>query len=73
MSNNLKTVTARKPKEHEDDVPRLSEKKEKRDRVIRIRAFNYDRLARLGTISEDWDDALTKVLDFWEAHHKEHG
>jgi hypothetical protein len=71
MSNNQKAVTANKREEEEDQVPRLSEKKEKRDRVIRIRAYNYDRLARLGTISEDWDDALTKVLDFWDKHHKE--
>jgi hypothetical protein len=48
-------------------VPRVSDpKKEKRDKTIRIRSYNYDRLAKLGDISWDFDDALTKVLDHWE-------
>jgi hypothetical protein len=47
-------------------LPKLSDKKEKRDRVIRIRSYNYERLSKLGTISDDFDDALTKVLDHWE-------
>jgi hypothetical protein len=47
--------------------PRYSdENKPKRDKVIRIRKYNYDRLAKLGDISWDFDDALTKVLDHWE-------
>jgi hypothetical protein len=44
-------------------------KREKRDRTIRIRTFNYDRLAKLGDLSEDFDDAITKVLDFYESHY----
>jgi hypothetical protein len=40
--------------------------KEKRDRVIRIRTYNYERLSRLGTIADDFDDALTRLLDYWE-------
>jgi hypothetical protein len=48
--------------------PRVSSdsKKEKRDRTIRIRSYNYDRPAKLGDLSEDFDTALTKVLDHWE-------
>jgi hypothetical protein len=53
------------------EVPRVSDpKREKRDKTIRIRTFNYERLARLGKISDDFDDALTKVLDYWEEGHK---
>ena len=40
--------------------------KEKRDKTIRISSYNYGRLARLGDISWDFDDALTLVLDNWE-------
>lgn len=50
--------------------PRSSDpKKEKRDKSIRIRTFNYNRLAKLGDLSQDFDFALTKVLDFWDQHH----
>jgi hypothetical protein len=53
--------------ENQKVAPRVSDpKKEKRDRTIRIRNFNYERLAKLGDISEDFDDALTKVLDHWD-------
>jgi hypothetical protein len=44
-------------------------KREKRDRTIRIRTFNYDRLAKLGDLSEDFDDAINKVLDFYESQY----
>jgi hypothetical protein len=67
MGNKTKAVT----ETEELEVPKLSEKKEKRDKLIRIRTYNYDRLSRLGTLSEDWDDALTKVLDYWEEGHKQ--
>ena len=50
--------------------PKLSDKKEKSDKVIRIRSYNYDRLARLGTIADDFDDALTKVLDHYDRTKK---
>ena len=40
--------------------------KEKLDKTIRISSRNYDRLARLGDISWDFNDALTLVLDHWE-------
>ena len=47
--------------------PRTSDpKKEKLDRTIRISSYNYDRLAKLGDISWDFNDALTLVLDHWE-------
>jgi inorganic pyrophosphatase len=45
--------------------PKLSDAKEKRDKVIRIRKYNYDRLAKLGDVSQDWDDVLTVVLDHY--------
>jgi hypothetical protein len=57
-----------KPKEDMRHMaPRMSDpKREKRDKVIRIRSFNYDRMAKLGDVSQDWDDVLTKLLDHWE-------
>jgi hypothetical protein len=64
MSNRLQAL--------EKVPPRVSDpKREKRDRTIRIRTYNYDRLAKLGDLSEDFDDAMTKVLDFYEKHHHE--
>ena len=59
-------------KEQELEAPELSPprtsdpKKEKRDKTIRISSYNYDRLAKLGDISWDFDDALNLVLDHWE-------
>lgn len=47
-----------------------SANKERNPKKIRIRTFNYDRLARLGNLLEGFDDAITKVLDFWNKHHK---
>jgi hypothetical protein len=32
----------------------------------RISSYNYERLAKLGDISWDFDDALTLVLDHWD-------
>jgi len=40
--------------------------KERRDKTIRISSYNYERLAKLGDISWDFDDALTLVLDHFE-------
>ncbi|MDQ3903229.1 MAG: hypothetical protein M3247_06285 [Thermoproteota archaeon] len=49
-------------------TPRRStdSKKEKLDKTIRISSYNYERLAKLGDISWDFNDALTLVLDYWE-------
>jgi hypothetical protein len=45
-------------------------KKNKRNKTIRISSHNYDRLAKLGDISWDFDDALTLVLAHWEKTKK---
>lgn len=58
--------------EQQLQAPELSPKrasdstKEKRDRTIRISSRNYERLAKLGDISWNFDDALSLVLDHWE-------
>lgn len=53
------------------ELPRTSDpKKEKLDRTIRISSRNYDRLAKLGDISWDFNDALSLVLDHWEKTQK---
>lgn len=54
-------------------APSTSTTKEKRDKVIRIRSYNHERLARLETIADDFDDALTKVLDYWEKNAADSG
>ncbi len=40
--------------------------REKRNKVIRILTYNYEWLARLRTTTDYFDDALTKLLDYWE-------
>jgi hypothetical protein len=46
--------------------PKLPEAKEKRDKMTRIRSYEYQQLAKLGYYaSQDWENnALTKVLDY---------
>ena len=63
MSNDLQL-------EAPQELPRVSDpKREKRDKTIRIRSYNYNRLVKLGDLSEDFDDAITEVLDFYYKHH----
>ena len=47
--------------------PKLSEAKEKRDKMTRIRSYEYQQLAKLGYYSsQDWENnALTEVLDHY--------
>jgi hypothetical protein len=53
-------------KEKENNLsPKLSSSKEKREKTIRIRKYNYDRMKKLGDLSMDWDDVLTLLLDFY--------
>ncbi len=46
-----------------DTTPR----KEKREKVIRVRTWTYEELAKLGTLTDDFDDVVTKLLE----HYKE--
>ena len=43
-------------------------KKEKRDKVVRIRTWTYEELAKLGTLTDDFDDVISRLLK----HYKEH-
>lgn len=45
-------------------------KDEKRDRVIRVRQWTYDRLGQLGSSKNDFDDVIFTLMEFWEKHHK---
>jgi hypothetical protein len=45
-------------------------KDEKRDRVIRVRQWTYDRLGELGSSKNDFDDVIFTLIEFWEKHHK---
>ncbi len=46
---------------------KLSEGKEKRDKMTRIRSYDYERLGKLEYYApDDWENnALTKVLDHY--------
>ena len=45
-------------------------KGEKRDKVIRVRQWTYDRLGELGSSKNDFDDVIFTLIEFWEKHHK---
>jgi hypothetical protein len=44
---------------------------EKRDRVIRVRQWTYDKLGEFGSSKNDFDDVIFTLIEFWEKHHKE--
>ncbi len=46
-------------------------KDERRDRVIRVRQWTYDKLGELGSAKNDYDDVIFTLIQFWEEHHKE--
>jgi hypothetical protein len=46
-------------------------KDKKRDRVIRVRQWTYDRLGELGSSKNDFDDVIFTLIEFWEKHHKD--
>jgi hypothetical protein len=46
-------------------------KDEKRDRVIRVRQWTYDKLGGLGSSKNDFDDVIFTLIEFWQRHHKE--
>jgi hypothetical protein len=52
----------------QEELPKRSAKDNRRktEKTIRISSYNYERLARLGDISWDFDRALTMVLDHWD-------
>ena len=43
---------------------------EKRDRVIRVRQWTYDKLGELGSSKNDFDDVIFLLIEFWERHHR---
>ena len=45
-------------------------KDEKRDRVIRVRQWTYERLGEFGSSKNDFDDVIFTLIEFWEKHHK---
>jgi hypothetical protein len=45
-------------------------KDEKRDRVIRVRQWTYDKLGELGSSKNDFDDVIFSLIEFWEKHHR---
>lgn len=64
MKSVLKTQFLEEGSKEKSLSPKLSTK-EKRDKTIRIRSYNYDRTKKLWDLSMDWDDVLTEVLDFY--------
>jgi hypothetical protein len=45
-------------------------KDEKRDKVIRVRQWTYEKLGELGSSKNDFDDVIFTLIEFWEKHHK---
>ncbi len=45
-------------------------KDEKRDRVIRVRQWTYEKLGELGSSKNDFDDVIFTLIEFWEKHHR---
>ena len=46
-------------------------KKTKREKLIRLTDETYNKLARMGNLTEDFEDVVARVVKFWEEHHKE--
>jgi hypothetical protein len=46
-------------------------KSEKRDKVIRVRQWTYDKLGELGSSKNDFDDVIFTLIEFCEKLHKE--
>jgi hypothetical protein len=45
-------------------------KDQKRNRVIRVREWTYEKLGSMGTSENDKDDVIFMLIQFWEKHHK---
>lgn len=45
-------------------------KKERRARQIRITEKTYNELAKLGDVTDDFEDVVARVLKFYKEHHK---
>jgi hypothetical protein len=45
-------------------------KDERRDRVIRVRQWTYDKLGEFGSSRNDFDDVIFTLIKFWEDYHK---
>jgi hypothetical protein len=45
-------------------------KDEKRDMVIRVRQWTYDKLSELGSSKNDFNDVIFSLIEFWEKHHR---
>ena len=44
-------------------------KDQKRDRVLRVREWTYNRLGELGSSRNDYDDVISMLIEFWEKEH----
>ena len=45
-------------------------KKDKRDKVVRIRTWTYEELAKLGTLTDDFDDVISRLLEHYKKNEK---
>ncbi|MDQ3719145.1 MAG: hypothetical protein M3311_08350 [Thermoproteota archaeon] len=68
MKQILAALLTKKREKEKPVSSKLSEAKEKRDKMTRIRSYDYQRLAKLGYYyaSKEWkNNAPTKVLDHY--------
>lgn len=69
----IKPLIHSKPKQQlKEELARGSSlhKDEKRERVIRVRQWTYDKLGEFGSSRDDFDDVIFTLIEFWEKHHK---
>ena len=46
-------------------------KKTKREKLIRVTDETYTKIAKMGDLTEDFEDVVARLVKFWEDHHKE--
>lgn len=49
----------------------IDNKEEKREKTIRVRRWTYDELRKIGVMGMDFDDVVTKLIEFYKERHKE--
>jgi hypothetical protein len=51
----------------------IDNKQEKREKTIRVRAWTYNELRKIGVMGMDFDDVITKLIEFYNKEHKRRG
>jgi hypothetical protein len=41
-----------------------------REKVVRVRKRTYHEPMKLGSMADDFDDVITRLVKFWNGHHR---